>query len=127
MQTKIAPEKEAPAPEKKELVGVDVFIQSNQSVNDLQEQLKGLTNGNLNLRMIGNRGVKAWPNPLPETHTIDQWRCRFMHSEKGSTIDPQQTIGLLQSLADANVDFIKTENLYTFDDKPGYTVAQDEQ
>jgi isocitrate dehydrogenase len=33
---------------------------------------------------------------------------------------------LLGKLANAKIDFIKVENLYNFDGKPGYSLAQGE-
>ncbi|MBL4544633.1 MAG: hypothetical protein JKP95_01840 [Oceanicaulis sp.] len=32
----------------------------------------------MSLKMITNRGVKVWPQGLPETFKTDHWRCRFM-------------------------------------------------
>lgn len=111
----------------KELVGVDIFVQSNGSAEELNQEFAKLTNGSLSLKMIGNRGVRVWPDAPPEMHASDQWRCRFMHKNKGEGITPQQTAGLVQRLADAGIDFIKIENLYSWDGNPGYTVTQDEQ
>lgn len=109
---------------KKDLLGVDVFIQSNGSVDEIQQMV---TNKGLHLTMIANRGVFVWPNLMPETTCSDTWRCRFMSSEKGKPINHQQIVNLLQNLAEASVDFIHTEHLYTFDGVPGFTLAQEEQ
>ena len=111
---------------KKELVGVDIFVQSHETAEKIQAKLAPLAE-KLALTMIGNRGIKVWPNAMPETFCIDQWRCRFMHSSKGSTVKHSDIAQLLASFSTANVDFIKTENLYTFDGKPAYTLTQDEQ
>lgn len=111
----------------KELVGADVFIYSPESVEHLHKKMNGLKGVPLQLSMIGNRGVKVWPNKAPETFCVDQWRCRFMSPLKGKTISHASIALLLQMLAEANIDFLHVENLYTFDGKAGYTVAQDEQ
>jgi len=76
--------------------------------------------------MIGNRGTKVWPGKMKETFCVDEWRCRFMTS-KGSSINHPEVVSLLQKLSEAGIDFVHTENLYTFDGKAGYTVAQNEQ
>lgn len=112
---------------KKELVGVDVFIEDELDTKTLQEKLSQLNNGNLKLTMIANRGVMVWPKSMPETSCIDTWRCRFMSKEKGASVTRKQIAELLSQLADANVNFVQTEHLCTFDGQPGYTVSQDEQ
>lgn len=42
----------------------------------------------------------------------------------GGKVDPAALIALLGRLHEAGVDVIKTENLYTFDGKPGYSLGQ---
>lgn len=112
---------------KKETVGVDVFVDSREDVEKLRAKLTPAVTGGLKLTMIGNRGVKVWPNTMPETFCVDSWRCRFMSVEKGSAVSHLQIAQLLHRLAEAGVDFVHTENLCTFDGAAGYTVAQDEQ
>ena len=113
---------------KKELVGVDVFIQSSENVDYIQEHLQKMTiNNELKLTMIGNRGVKVWPNGHKETSCVDSWRCRFMASQKSALVSRKQIAALLTKFAEANIEFEHTENLCTFDGIPGYTLAQDEQ
>lgn len=113
--------------EKKILVGVDVFVQWEEDVTALQTKLAGLKLNGLQLKMISNRGVKVWPNKAPETCCSDSWRCRFVAEQKDKGVTPQQVVDLLQVLADGKVDFVTTEQLYTFDGRPGYTLGQDEQ
>lgn len=110
----------------KQTVGVDVFIQFNGEVGQLANRLQEVAK-ELKLTMIGNRGVRVWPHKHPETVCVDSWRCRFMASEKGKAVKHQQIATLLNKLAEAEIDFTHTENLCTFDGKPGYTLAQDEQ
>lgn len=112
---------------KKETVGVDVFVQSDSDVEEVQRQVAAHENGDLKLKMISNRGVKVWPNKMPETICVDSWRCRFTPPKKGTPVTHQQIAGLLTRLATAGVDFTHTENLCTFDGQPGYTLSQDEQ
>lgn len=112
---------------KKETVGVDVFIDSNDDVEQIHKKLSTAAGSEYKLSMIGNRGVKVWPDKLPETFCVDSWRCRFVAPKKGSPMTHQQIATLLGKLAGAGVDFTHTENLCTFDGVPGYTLAQDEQ
>lgn len=108
---------------KRSLVGCDVFIYAHQSVNQIQEKLNHLKAEGLKLTLISNRGVQAWPNAHPDTSFIEQWRCRFMSNSSGATVSPQQIVLLLKELADSHIDFIKTENLYSFDGVAGYSHA----
>lgn len=112
---------------KKELVGVDIFIEGSADTKALKSKLKNFENNPLKLKMIANRGVMVWPNSMPETSCIDTWRCRFMAKEKGATVTTRQIANLLQELADADVEFVQTEHLCTFDGQPGYTVSQYDQ
>lgn len=112
---------------KKETVGVDLFVQWNESAEKLQKKLSEAHKGDLRVTMIGNRGVSVWPIQMPETFCVDSWRCRFMSKAKGKVVTHKQIADLLQDLAAAGIDFNHTEHLCTFDGHPGYTVAQDEQ
>lgn len=112
---------------KKALVGVDIFIDSHETIEKLHKNLEGLDDNNLKLTMISNRGVKVWPNKMPETSCVDSWRCRFMSPVKESSVTHQQIVELQKKMADRRIDFTHTEHLCTFDGQPGYTLAQDEQ
>jgi isocitrate dehydrogenase len=59
---------------------------------------------------------------LPETFCTDHWRCRF--TTGGAATTNQQVIALLQRVHDADLEIIKTENLYTFDGEPGFSMGQ---
>ncbi len=115
-------------PVKKTLVGVDLFLdwdETGRNPDQLAEILGTLDVDGLSLVMITNRGVKVWPDGAPETFCTDHWRCRFQANiEKGESISPQALIDLLQKTKDAGLDFIKTENLYTFDGELGFSLGQ---
>ena len=111
--------------EVKTLVGVDVFLDWNAGLpEDLAALLEATATAELALKMITNRGVKVWPNGHPETLCTDHWRCRFQARETGAEIAHSQIVSLLCALDAAGFDFIKMENLYNFDGKPGYALGQ---
>lgn len=116
-----------PSKERKELVGVDVFLDwdaEQRDPNHLGHILESQANGDgLALQMITNRGQKVYPEGMPETFCTDHWRCRFLTTD-GSSIQHQQIIALLGRINAAGLDFIKTEGLYTFDGEPGYSLGQ---
>src|ERR1700681_3154889 len=112
---------------KKELVGVDVYLDwLNGSSDNLGDALTKITPGDLQLVMISNRGVKVWPAGNSETFCSDHWRCRFMGREKGATITQQQVVDLLGCVAGAGFDFVQTESLCNFDAERGYSLDQGE-
>lgn len=108
----------------KELVGVDLFIHWNGTdPNELAEKIKTIGTENKHLTMITNRGIKVWPDGFNETYCTDHWRCRFKPTH-GKLIEKSQIITLLSNALDAKIDVIKTENLYDFDGKAGYSLGQ---
>ncbi|PTB92514.1 NADP-dependent isocitrate dehydrogenase, partial [Marivirga lumbricoides] len=67
------------APRKKELVGVDVFIDDkNRDAEALGNSLVDASKEVLKLKMITNRGVKVYPGGMKSTFCTDHWRLRFI-------------------------------------------------
>ena len=117
-----------PPPSVKTLLGVDLFIdwdEAGRDANVLGPRVKALSDQELKLRMITNRGVKVYPEGLPETFRTDHWRCRFTAPD-GGEITYQQVIQLLQRANAAGLEVIKTENLYSFNGEIGYSLGQGE-
>jgi len=109
---------------KKELVGVDVFVHwQGSNPNELAEKVKTIESNGIKLSMITNRGIKVWPDGFKETFCTDHWRCRFKPTE-GTEINKATIIELLINAIHENIDTIKTENLYDFDGKAGYSLGQ---
>jgi len=113
------------APAAKTMDGVDVFVHAgDRDPEALATRLQEATGETwLSLQMISNRGLKVWPDGLPETSCVDHWRCRFLASESGSA-DRSHVVELLSRLDRADVDFVKTEGLYRFDGELGYSLGQ---
>ncbi|TAE86630.1 MAG: NADP-dependent isocitrate dehydrogenase [Bacteroidetes bacterium] len=109
---------------KKDLVGVDLFVHWNgTSADELAEKVKLLNTAEVELTMITNRGIKVWPEGFEETFCTDHWRCRF--KPIGETVmTKEHIITLLQAANSNGIDAIKTENLYHFDGKPGFSLGQ---
>jgi isocitrate dehydrogenase len=116
-------------PQKKELVGVDVFIgwwngKFYGAGTELGPQVEALGGNGLKLVMMSNRGTKIYPGGHVDTFCVDHWRCRFQGENPNDVITHQQVIDLLSRFNEAGFDFIKTEHLYNFDGKPGYSMGQ---
>ena len=111
-------------PAKKELVGIDIFVHwRGKDAEILAETMKKAENGAYSLAMITNRGVKVWPQGLPETFCTDHWRCRFM-AGPNKQFNKAMVVEMLHKLTKAGVDYVKTEHLFTFDGEPGYSLGQ---
>lgn len=120
----VLPKYQRKAPKNKEVVGVDLFVDWNgEDANLLAKQLFHLNNDELELILITNRGVKVWPQGFKETFCTDHWRCRYAIKD-GKKLKKEKIIDLLTSALSLNIDVIKTENLYTFDGKRGYSLGQ---
>jgi isocitrate dehydrogenase len=108
----------------KELIGVDVFIHwSGTKPDEFAAIVNQLNNDELQLSMITNRGIKVWPEGFEETFCTDHWRCRFKPLN-GNKVTKQHIIQLLSIANEKNIDTIKTENLYTFNGKQGFSLGQ---
>ncbi len=108
--------------QKKELVGADIFIDWNGAPNDLAEILDPIVADGVKLKLLANRGVKVWPDGQPDTFCSDHWCLRFI----GVDVTNDVILKQLSAIKDAGLEFVKVENLYSFDGERGYTLAQGE-
>ncbi len=109
----------------RQLVGVDIFVQANSTPLEVANTLLAVTNDKFELAMVTNRGVQVWPQGAPETFCTDHWRCRFKGvSNEGRPLANADVFQLAMALDAAGIDIIKTEHLYDFDGKPGFSMGQ---
>ena len=118
----------SPTPQKeKQLCGVDVFIDWDEDGRNPDIIGEGLeesaAEADWNLEMVTNRGAKVYPDGIPETFWTDHWRCRFMPADRDA-IEFDRVLDLLNALHDDGWEVIKTEQLYTFDGRRGYSLGQ---
>ncbi len=108
----------------RQLVGVDIFVYFSRqgAIKELAAALSACER-QFKLTLITNRGIKVWPEGFADTFCVDHWRCRFKANDK---VTAQDIAWLLVALSDQGIDVIKTENLYEFDGKPGYSLGQGE-
>ena len=119
----------------KELVGVDIFLDwTGSPVETLGDELAYLAGPDLQLKMITNRGVKVYPGGQPDTFCTDHWRCRFVAANAQvdgdnkifAPIRYEHILELLSRLHTAGLQAVKTEQLYLFDGKRGFSLGQGE-
>lgn len=124
MQIKLKPAVKA----KKELIGVDVFVdwdEDGRDPNIIGEKLWKANANGMKLTLITNRGVKVFPGGMKETFCTDHWRCRFQTAEQ-DVVSHNDILELLGQIQTLGFDFIKTEHLYAFDGVRGFSLAQGE-
>ncbi len=104
------------------IVGVDMFIESNEQPKSIAEKCLKHTMGLFKLITISNRGTQVWPTGSVFTNLVNQYRCRF---ESIGDVPVTQTdiVELYKSLM---VDFkiCSTELLNMWGDKKAYSLAQ---
>lgn len=111
-------------PALKKLKGVDLFVHwPGENPNDLAAIVQKMETAGVKLSMITNRGIKVWPDGFSETFCTDHWRCRFK-PVSADGLNYTSIIELLDSALVQGVDVIKTENLYSFDGKPAFSLGQ---
>ncbi len=108
---------------RKETIGVDVFLDwKGGTPEELGALLHPLAGDGVKLGSISNRGIEVWPGGFPETFCTDHWRCRFL-AEGAPTVQHEQIASLLARIGAAGLDFIKTENLCSFDGQKAFSGA----
>ena len=112
---------------KKELVGVDVFIDNLTLTPEKLGVLLSTLEGKLKLIIISSRGLKVWPTCMIDAPYAHHCCCRFQASSDTknlTSVTHQDILQLLQQFDQLKLDVIKTENLYTFDGNIGFSLAQ---
>ena len=109
---------------KRQLVGIDAFLNHRGTLNDFFAKVSHINAGSIHLRMITNRGVRVWPAGQPETYCIDEWRLRFT-ADPGHTAAQNDLIQILHALDRIGMDIIKSEHLYLFDGQAGFSSSED--
>ncbi len=111
--------------QQRDLVGVDLFFYNPPGDPvGFGQRAEKLNGGGLKLIMVSNRGVKVYPDGLKDTLTCDHWRVRFQSDNANPLVSYQQVIDLMQRANSSGFEIIKTEGLYTFDGKAGFSLSQ---
>ncbi|MBP7346480.1 NADP-dependent isocitrate dehydrogenase [Sediminibacterium sp.] len=104
------------------IVGVDMFIESNEQPNMVAEKCLKHTLDLFKLVTISNRGTQVWPTGSVYTNLVNQYRCRF---ESVGDI-PLTQIDIIELYKRLTADFkvCSTEILNMWGDKKAYSLAQ---
>jgi isocitrate dehydrogenase len=107
----------------RELVGVDVFVESERDPRAISITLQAAAEGSaFDLTMIGSRGAQVWPEVGGHTFLVDHFRARFMFREppKGNGI--AEITDLLQRIGRQH-NWMHIEKLQRFDGADAYSKA----
>ncbi len=109
------------------VVGVDIFIESPLSSEDLGHNLEKIAgSAPLRLKMISNRGTKVYPSMGAITDCVDHWFCRFVPSDsKTKDVTDKQISDLLEKIGNQH-RWVHIEKLQELDGNSAFTKAQGE-
>jgi isocitrate dehydrogenase len=122
------------------LIGFDLFIDWKEEFEDLIELINSVESDKLQIKTISAKGLIMWPHldkyMVPQ-YPGGQTMLRFIAKkatgkasndiiDNNITISHQDIVDMLTILTKKKVDFIKIENLHTFDGAAGYSAIQGE-
>lgn len=104
------------------IVGVDLFIESNEQPAAIADKCKRHAGVKFNLINISNRGTQVWPTGSVYTNLVNQYNVRF-ESIGDEPLNQQDVIGLYVSMS-GNFKICSFELLNKWGDKKAYSLAQ---
>lgn len=109
----------------KRMTGVDVFVDwADPNVGDWGAKVERCGTSKLPLKVISSRGMKMYPGKAEVEALSDLWAIRFLGKESDVTADDIRQV--LANLEGQGFDWVKVENLYTFDNVAGFSGQQGE-
>jgi isocitrate dehydrogenase len=108
------------------VVGLDVFVESAFSPEDLGASVRELAGGmDLELKSISNRGRQVFPPTGAAADMVDHYSCRFMLRDSSGELSDDTVHELLRRLSTRH-RWMHLEKLQEFDGEQGFTRAQGE-
>src|SRR5688500_14517760 len=108
--------------EDEKIVGVDMFIESDEQPEKIAEKCQLHAGVKLKLINVSNRGTQVWPTGSVFTNLVNQYNVRF-ETVDGSGLLQQDIIGLYVTLT-ADYKVCSLELLNMWGDKKAYSLAQ---
>ncbi|MGN6399037.1 MAG: NADP-dependent isocitrate dehydrogenase, partial [Flavisolibacter sp.] len=104
------------------IVGVDMFVESNQQPEIIAQKCVHHGGTKFKLINISNRGTQVWPTGSKYTNLVNQYNLRF-EALNEQPLTQQDIIGLYVSLS-ADFKICSLELLNMWGDKKAYSLAQ---
>ena len=108
--------------QQQQIVGVDMFIESNEQPNNVAEKCLKHTLDLFKLVTISNRGTQVWPKGSVFTNLVNQYACRF-ESIGDEPVTQTDIMELYKRLAQ-DFKICSTELLNIWGNKKAYSLAQ---
>jgi len=109
-------------PVNEKIVGVDLFIESDEQPNAIAQKCERHAGVKFKLVNISNRGTQVWPTGSVYTNLVNQYNVRF-ESLNDEELNQQDVIGLYVSMS-GNFKICSFELLNMWGDKKGFSLAQ---
>ncbi|MFN4082395.1 MAG: NADP-dependent isocitrate dehydrogenase [Bacteroidia bacterium] len=104
------------------VVGVDLFVESQQSAEQIAPVFQKHLKQGLKLVMISNRGTQVWPTGSVFTECVDHYRVRI-EAEQGYQTSLAELLELSKNVSN-DIYITSVEMLRKYGDKIGYSLAQ---
>ena len=105
------------------LVGVDVYIESDDPPSSLGMALSALAEPEFDLQLLSTRGTVVWPNGVANADPVGWWQARFVPQDDATEIDHQAVTRLLDRIA-LGYRWVSAELLQRHGGEEGFTRAQ---
>ncbi len=113
-------------PQKRRVVGMDVFVEFDGTAEQLGKSIEQLAEGTLlRLKAIASRGTLVYPAVGFMTDLVDHWACRFVLRDGEGELNDAQAMDLLQRISSRH-RWTHVEKLHEIDGQPGFTKSQGE-
>ncbi|MBY0338732.1 MAG: NADP-dependent isocitrate dehydrogenase [Acetobacteraceae bacterium] len=110
----------------RELIGVDVFVESERDPHAIGITLQAAAEGSaFDLKMISSRGAQVWPEMGGNTFLVDHFRARFLFRERPKGDAVAEITDLLTRIGRQH-RWMHLEKLQRFDGSDAFTRAQGE-
>ena len=107
-----------------ELVGADIFIESDDLPSVMGPMLEPLAGDAFRLLFISSRGTVAYPGASTASDHVRHFRCRFVAAHEGGAVTDADIRALLGRVAAAYPSWNHVEKLRRYAGEDGFTKAQ---
>ena len=125
----ILPHKEKHLSHFQEIMGVDIFIHTDDTPEVLGGALEHIfvtVPLPLTLKMISSGGTKVYPSLGIKQSFLNSLRCRIVHKEDLGQVSDEMIQKLMEALMKYSYEWVQMEKLIRIDGVDGYTKAQGE-
>jgi isocitrate dehydrogenase len=113
-------------PRERRIAGLDVFIESELSSEQIGHDVKELVSSSpVDLKMVSNRGVVVYPSAGAHPDVVDLWYTRLMTRHQDHSLSHAEILDILHKISQ-KYHWVHIELLNVFDGKEGYSKAQGE-